>query len=284
MKPHLPVVGSTAATTEFCAERIDGPGGEHLWVDGNAKITRDNGTYDAPRPNAFSLLAASVEGIVDECPGSTPTCRSSCYVRGLERAQPGLYEMYRHNSEAIRRILADWHLADDWACAFAEWIRRQASGGFRWHVSGDVFTGSYADWIARVSQESPDVPAWIYTRSFDYVPIMVAYSADSLRVNLSADKDNYGAAMQCRGRVLERLGRALTICYLVESAEPVLPSDLPTGSVVFPDYDLRPRGSVEPTDHPWWKSLTIEQRRMVCPVDAFGKSEALRCGPCRRCL
>lgn len=33
---RLPVIGSTAKTTAFCHSRLDGPGGYHLFFDGNS--------------------------------------------------------------------------------------------------------------------------------------------------------------------------------------------------------------------------------------------------------
>ncbi len=63
-----------------------------------------------------------------------------------------------------------------------------------------------------------------------------------------------------------------------------MPSDLPAGSVLFPDYELRGRALAKPTDAPWWQSLTQAQRKMTCPVDQFGASESLRCGVCTKCI
>jgi hypothetical protein len=66
-----------------------------------------------------------------------------------------------------------------------------------------------------------------------------------------------------------------------------VPDDLPHESVIFPDYSLR-AAKGKPSDQrsgsAWWQSLSSAQRAMVCPVDFYGKSETLRCGPCRRCI
>lgn len=301
MTKRLPVVGTTAPTTTFCAQRIDGPDGTYLYVDGNQKITAGNGSYDAPLPNAFSLTAeavtrrALVEGSpearatpLDDCPGSTPTCRKSCYVHGLEKHASDTYELYRHNAIEIRRILADQNLADRWAITMAAWITANAAGGFRWHVSGDVFSPSYARWVADVCAESPTVGHWIYTRTFHEDAMLALASVSTLHggnlaLNLSCDKDNHDRAKL----IAERYGapgRPLRLCYLVEKGDPVVPADLPEGSVIFPDYELRPKSAENPQDHAFWNALTVAQRGMLCPVDSYGKSDKIRCGPCDRCL
>ena len=178
---RLPVIGSTASSTAFCFERIDGLDGTHLYIDGNGKITAGNGSLLAPKPNAFSLLQ------IADCPQSTPTCQKSCYVHNLEKAQPDVHALYKHNSEEIRRILADEQLANDWAMRFAHWASQNAAGGFRWHVSGDVFSFEYAQWIADVCREAPNVKFWIYTRSFDFLEPLEKVSTlrgGNLAVNL----------------------------------------------------------------------------------------------------
>ncbi len=293
---RLPVVGSSAGSTTFCAAKIEGPGG-YLWVDGNQKITAGNGSYEDPRPNAFSLEAeAVVQREHNElaartgrretypmlhCPGSTSVCRASCYVHGLEKHASDTYELYRHNSTMIREILGgDPGDARVWSVRFAEWINANAKGGFRWHVSGDVFSEDYARWIALVITGSPNVDHWIYTRSFELVyPLL---DLRNLSLNLSCDRENYDAAVQYKAEAEARqLSTPLTLAYLTDDG--ALP-DLPPHSVIFPDYDLRGRGLASPTDSVWWQGLTAMQRKMVCPVDFFGKSPTSRCGPCRKCL
>ena len=295
----LPVVGSTAPTTQFCATEIEGPEGTSLWLDGNSKVTAWNGTFEAPMPNAFSLEAQAVHDVERgseaesiHCPGSTPTCRKSCYVHGLEKHAKTTYELYRHNSHTIRRILADdkGDLAAAWAIILGNHITAFCKGGFRWHVSGDVFSATYATFIANVCRFSPDVQHWIYTRSFAPEILGPLYDVSTanggnLALNLSCDKDNIREAVLASDFYQHTSDQpTLRLCYLVEAANPVVPADLEPGDVIFPDYDLRPRSVEDPTAHPWWASLTLEQRKMVCPVDAFNKSETRRCGPCSRCM
>jgi len=295
----LPVIGSSAATTAFCAAKLEGPGG-HLWVDGNAKITASNGTYLEPRPNAFSLEAQAVvnrewsDDITSgdmfvmppevHCPGSTSVCRSSCYVNGLESAVPDTYALYRHNSKMIRQILAGPEVGF-WAMTLANWIKEHASGGFRWHVSGDVFSTDYAAFIARVCSLSVDVDHWIYSRSFDLLRPLL--DVENLCLNISTDVENYEA-----GRAfVEAASMAcplttIRLCYL--TSDGAVPDDLPHGSVIFPDYALRGARGQTPAEQrassAWYQGLPSNYRSMTCPVDFHGKSEELRCGPCRKCM
>lgn len=245
-----------------------------FWFDGNGKITLDNGTFDNPAPNAFSLVQ------VADCPGATAICKKDCYVNRLEEAEPEVHAKYRHNSSEIRKML-DGGLGHriDVAEVFASWIKVNARHGFRWHVSGDVFSGEYAAFIAHVCTRAPEVPFWLYTRTFNFLTplVLVTFGSGNLVVNLSADADNYAEAM-----AVSKFYRGLRICYM--TVDGYLPDDLPDGSVIFPSHQLRGRDLPKPTDAPWWQGLTLRQKKMVCPPDFFGQSERMRCGPCQKCL
>lgn len=269
---------STAATTKFCAAKVEVFDQIELWVDGNQKITAWNGSFEEPEPNAFSIVQ------VDDCPYRTPTCEASCYVHGLEKHARPTHDLYRHNSRAIRELLAtgSYSVFDDAAHAFGDWIADHCPGGFRWHVSGDVFSEIYAEWIAAVCRESSKTLHWIYTRSFPLVaPLLevATVAGGNLAINCSADRDNYWLAR----RFADEHG--LRVCYM--TSDGATPDDMREGDVIFPDYALRPAtGSpAEKRDgSPFYLQLAPEQRRMVCPVDFYGKSDNCRCGPCDRCL
>ena len=232
-------------------------------IDGNSKITAENGTADAPAPNALSLPHIST------CPGSTPVCREGCYVNNLERAG-GTYADYVNNERVLHCILMT-PAARGVGGILASWIRANVTS-FRWHVSGDIFSTRYARWINGVCEDAPEVRFWIYTRTFAALPHLTAFN---LVVNISADASNIDRARAASARYGHR------VCYFTRDGS--LP-ELPEGSVVFPDYPLRGRDLEDPASAPWWQGLPIAQRRMVCPADFFGQSEAHRCGPCRKCL
>lgn len=299
MSTKLPVVReqraqdatSTAATTAFCEAKVLGPAGTFLYMDGNGKITAANGTLAAPAPNSFSLPAAAISGL-EHCPQSTAACREACYVGPLSRAQAELYAKYEHNAAEIRRILADADLANAWVLIMAGWIKANAAGGFRWHVSGDVFSLEYAEFIADVCRESAAVEHWIYTRSFEFLgPLIGAATINggNLAVNLSCDRDNYVEARRVR-TMREYIGEPskwkasplLRLCYL--TLDGTVPSDLTEDDVIFPDYKLRPKNVATLAESEWWQSLPKSYRGLVCPVDAHGKAENRRCGPCDRCI
>jgi len=239
-----------------------------LWFDGNGKITAGNGTFEKPTANSFSLVQQT------DCPFATEICKSVCYVNGLKESAPDVYDKYKHNSRAMREILNNTDLTDLTVKAFAEYIGNNCSKGFRWHVSGDIFSMKYAQFIASVCRKVPSIRFWIYTRSFNY--LLPLFKIQNLVINLSADKDNAKEAVLARNRF------GFRICYLTASGE--VPEGLPIGSVIFPSYNLRGRDLPDPTTSVWWQSLSYTQKKMVCPADFFGQSEERRCGPCRKCL
>lgn len=272
---------SAAKNTAFCVAELAGPGGV-IYLDGNGKITAGNGTMKEPRPNAFSLPSGNSEDRRQWCPGSTATCRASCYTQGLYDAQPEIARMYEHNGRMLRDvILADEAVGADWALVFADWITANAPHGFRWHVSGDVINAGHALWISLVARLAPRVKFWIYTRSLFALPLLVA---DNLTVNVSCDVDNYAEA-RVAFDAWRDYGRPVRLCYM--TVDGTVPADLSFGSVIFPDYPMRGVGAnaKEQRDgSAFWQSLDSFQRGMVCPVDFYGKSDLLRCGPCRKCI
>lgn len=274
--------------TNFIHARVKLAPGLTVVIDGNSKITAGNGSYAEPVPNAFSLPAASVEGPGRDCPGSTSTCRTSCYVRGLANHAPDVYAAYRENAAALGRILhapafCTSDLFFDSASELGAWVMKNAPDGFRWHVSGDVWNPTHALWIANVALASRPVRHWIYTRTLDVVDVLSG--APNLAVNVSADEENYSEAFYT---AMVHGGR---LAYLVDADSSEdgcgaygVPSSLPDDAIVFPDYPLRGRELAEPTEHPWWNRLPHKRRLQVCPADFFGQSQQHRCGPCTKCL
>lgn len=259
---------TTAASTEFIVAEIV-VHGRTFYFDGNQKITAGNGDFERPKPNAFSTVQAQ------DCPFRTPTCDSTCYVHNLQKYQPEIHKHYQINSEHIREAMTNGFY--ETAYAFADWISDNAQGGFRWHVSGDIFSMRYSEFINEVCREASDVNHWIYTRSFPFLePIL---NVPNLTINLSADKDNYWLARRYADQ------HDLRVCYLTIEGE--VPEDLKPGDVIFPDYGLRGVGQ-KPfefrRDSEWWNSLEGRNKKLVCPTDVYGKSENVRCGPCKKCL
>jgi hypothetical protein len=239
-----------------------------LYIDGNSKITINNGSYDNPTPNALSLPHIST------CPGSTSICRKSCYVYNLQNNAPEVYSKYMQNERVLHHILMNNNLISLTAENLGIWISINCKYGFRWHVSGDIISKQHAEWIVKITEASPKVLHWIYTRSFEVVPILV--TSKNLSVNISADSENYTLAKQISQN------NNVRICYFTPDGN--IPNDLNTQSVIFPDYNFRGRDPLITTGTEWFNSLSPVERKMVCPADFFGQSENHRCGPCKKCL
>ena len=234
--------------------------------DGNSKITANNGTFENPKLNAFSLVQ------IQDCPGSTSTCRKLCYVHGLQKNAKNIHNSYKENSFNIKKILQSNEDTNQVINLFSNWISSNCIE-FRWHVSGDIFSRDYAEFIKQVCFKTPSVKFWIYTKSFEYLEHIV--NLDNLIVNISADKDNIDLAKR-KAKLYD-----LRICYLSEEGEiPELSND----SVIFPNYNLRGRDLDTPTSHWWWQSLSKKNKDMICPVDFYGQSEDNRCGKCTKCM
>lgn len=251
--------------TQFVLRELPLATGQVLTLDGNSKVTAGNGTFAEPVANAFSLVS------VDDCPYSTSACRESCYTTAPRmQDQPDVLAAFQRNSRTIREVIKTvgnwaWHDSIDRLSAYAT---KHTPHGFRWHVSGDVFSWRYAEWIAAVCRAAPKVQFWIYTRSFRFIPPLLRPL--NLTVNLSADRDNASIAL----RHAKQYG--LRVCYMATEGDEV-PDWLRKGDVIFPTYELR-----EP--NPFFSKLPLLQQRMICPADLKGQSEQLRCGPCRKCI
>ncbi len=250
--------------TKFTTLQLDVGNGYTLWLDGNSKITAGDGNVYEPVANALSLPAPSC------CPGSTDRCRRSCYTIGLRKHNPDMAAKYEHNRVTLEALFLDVVKADFAASCLAAYIDRLT--GFRWHVSGDVFSEFHARWISLVASKTT-TKSWIYSRSLLYIKYL---TGNNLVVNVSADRDNYADAKH----VASLHGCRLT--YLCDDGH--VPTDLPEGSVIFPDYGFRGRELDDPHSHYWYAGLTQLQRKAVCPADFYGQSETFRCGPCRKCL
>ena len=256
----------TTTETKFCSVEVPLWNGLSLFVDGNSKVTAENGTMEEPVPNAFSLPHIAT------CPKSTSVCRETCYVNGLMKYSPDTYVRYLENLRVIQEVLMSSRSMDAASATLAQHISQTVTS-FRWHVSGDVFSPRYAEWIVTTCNRAPNVKFWIYTRSTNLLDTLMF--ADNLVINVSADEKNAETAIPAARE------RGLRVCYeTIDGSFPELEQD----DVVFPDYDFRGRKLDKPTDHPWFQSMSKDQRRLPCVADFWGQSEKTRCGPCNVCM
>lgn len=233
--------------------------GKTLWLDGNSKISLGEDGFENPRANAFSLPE------IDSCPGATETCKAGCYVHRLAKAQPDLHAKYQENFDNVRWLLG--HAFAESARRFGMEIRQRRLPGWRAHVSGDLFSEDYTAWICTVARYAA-TPGWIYTRSLNYLPILALLKPSYFVVNVSADRDNYATARDAAAK------HGFRVCYMTQGP---VPEDLPLGSVIFPDVQVR-------KNRPWLLTLPMRQRIRVCSSDYLGQSPKARCGPCSWCL
>ena len=237
--------------TKFVDTKVRLSSGFELIVDGNSKISG----WD-PRPNAFSLPAPAT------CPGSTVACRSTCYASSDGSKLPEqLRDRYDANLETLKAIFLEPNAGYDQAVQFGRWIAEHCQDtGFRWHVSGDVFSDQHAWWIVVAVLVSPEVQHWIYTRTLRVVPIL-SQASPGLALSVSADRDNFRQAAAVAREYHARL------TYLWSGEE--IP-ELPSKTVIFPDYSAR--AQQPPPRDP-----------RLCKADLYGHAETRRCGVCTRC-
>jgi hypothetical protein len=168
-----------------------------------AVVSRD-GTAAATVANAFPLPAGPLD-MGGSCPGATGPCRN-CYGAGIELRSPGFGNGAAANLAALRCLYAHGG-ARAVTVALVAVVRHSeteqrgagvASPVFRWHSDGDLFAPWYARAVAAASRATPEVEAWLYTRSFGLVRHVVG--VDHLRVIVSADSENVERAARVAGR------------------------------------------------------------------------------------
>lgn len=168
-------------------------------VSPNGKTAKLANSFGLPSGRAFS------------CPGATSVCERVCYAGKLERIYKGVSALLLHNWEALREAsLSDTaDMLQNMINAFsadcdAEDARRARKGiapverAFRIHWDGDLFSAAYTEAWSLVIAANPEVRFWIYTRSFEYVPILAGLP--NLSLYLSVDSANRADAIACRVR------------------------------------------------------------------------------------
>jgi hypothetical protein len=121
--------------------------------------------------------------------------RPTCYMAKVTQVYKKVGDILEHNTALFRgkselemtEILRKSMLV---FCAF----NLKENWRFRLHYSGDFFSTEYAKAWATVIKENPEVRFWVYTRSFDLVPILV--ECPNLTLMLSADSVNKDRAVE----------------------------------------------------------------------------------------
>lgn len=158
--------------------------------------------------NTFGLLPGDPAG-GGTCPDCTQAAGGcwylapgrkthTCYVDALMGCYKGIRAVLEHNSRILRAADKDEkvRLLDAEFTRFEEAenkrAKRTGEGPFmhyRIHWSGDVFDREYAEALATAVAKHPKTQFWIYTRSFDFIPLLK--QAPNLLIYMSLDQVNY---------------------------------------------------------------------------------------------
>lgn len=198
----------------------------------------------------FSLPA------ITTCPGSSGLCRALCYADKKNSRFSGDVVQARYDR--------NWVLAerDDFAEILAKRLQHSRTAVLRWHVSGDVYNAIYATKILQVTRKSPQVQAYLYTRSWRDPAVAAVLSEIAREPNIevwySCDRETGIPQPPPRART----------AYMLSS-----PDDTPQTPV---DLVFR-------TDHLRHTVQKYVAGSLVCPVEN-GVSKAVQCTTCRICF
>jgi len=147
-----------------------------------ATFTKSKG-WTPKVPNSFGLPA------IDSCPDATEWCMGICYALRLQTAWTSVDNLVRHNLEVLRSAGNNVKKMTAMLVEAIESINwRGTTPVFRWQWNGDIFSKTYAAAIAETCKAFPDIQFWLYTRSFDYIPLIA--DIPNLTVYLSIDTHN----------------------------------------------------------------------------------------------
>lgn len=159
-----------------------------------SSCVRRQGSKDTPAlQNAYGLPAGL------SCPDRTPFC-DGCYAEALEtqwssvsRLVMGNYHAHVRAGDSVAMHVALLDRAvSDFVAQFGKLERAGRVSAddciFRIHWDGDLFSETYTRAWARVITAYPSVQFWIYTRSFQWAPILSGIP--NVAVYLSVDQYN----------------------------------------------------------------------------------------------
>jgi len=169
------------------------------------RLSHDRKVTNLVSPNGKSSKIANSFGLPSgksySCPGATSVCESVCYAGKLELIYSGVRNILLANYNHLLG-LSVMEMADDLSALIdsfeAECERKNAEKAFRIHWDGDFFSAGYTMAWAIVISRHPAVNFWVYTRSFQFVPLLAGL--DNLTTYLSVDNDNKWEAIECRKR------------------------------------------------------------------------------------
>ena len=137
--------------------------------------------------NSFGLPALA------SCPGFTEWCMAVCYAFNLQRAWSTVDRLVNHNLTILKGCGSNVPRMTELLTTMVKSVKwHDTEKVFRWHWDGDIFSAQYARAIVQTCDNTPDIQHWLYTRSFDFVALLV--NVPNLTVYLSVDVHNMDAA------------------------------------------------------------------------------------------
>jgi protein gp88 len=127
------------------------------------------------------------------CPEFTNWCKQVCYAANLERVFTSANRLVNHNLTLLKACGSNVKAMTTLLTELVGSVKWHGTARvFRWHWDGDLFSRPYTAAVASTCQAFPDIQFWLYTRSFDYVPLLV--DIPNLTVYLSTDEYNIDKA------------------------------------------------------------------------------------------
>lgn len=146
--------------------------------------------------NSFGLPALA------SCPSATNWCRSVCYAFNLQRAWTSVDNLVQHNLSILEECGSNVRKITELLTTMVHSVNwRGTEKVFRWHWNGDIFSRPYAHAIRNTVLATPDIQHWLYTRSFDFVDVLVG--TPNLTVYISVDRFNQAKATKLFGQYPE---------------------------------------------------------------------------------
>lgn len=212
-----------------------------LLVLGNDKLSESVWHFDLPA------------GI--SCPGKSKLCYRKCYARRSRFTFPIVRKRLKWAYEQSKR--------NDFVDRMVDELYRKGIILMRWHVSGDLYSPSYARKVLEIVGRSSHTQFWLYTRSWrvpSIYPILKAISLmPNMRVWFSVDAET--------GRP-EEIPDGVRIAYMQTEAW----EDVDGADLVFLDRPIRK------------ERLPLNVLERVCPSDTVdGKNRGVTCATCAKC-
>lgn len=238
--------------------------------------------------NSYGLNAGPPE-LNGTCPGCTkdkggcfhipegkknPTCYAYCLAKcfkGAGRVLNENTEKLKGTQAEIRKELVDTF--ESFRKTTRAWCEKNGEetwlpyAYFRLHWSGDVFSLEYAKALVSAMKAFPDIRFWTYTRSFQYVDVLM--KAPNLILYLSADRPNFKEAWECFKKNKMYADKRYKIAYMGKELE---------------EFETKVEDLKRTEKNAKIKDWLDKASITLCPVDAGRMDLEGGCSKCRQCI